>query len=468
VAYRRQHNVKSPQNAQFFFSKIPCIAEEMANSEIEEFQLDVDVVEDYYEDDEGIGTIEVDADPSDVQLMLDSMAASSANFFEELGSTAVIGKENAWKHDDDNMCNVVLVDEVDKRNLEKTVQLTDATIKKAQLLLGIDRQPTINDCLELFLNREWYFMLENIINLKLPPVEKRCELPEVMQIMRMWILQMINKQTSTTLFLNDHHRWGLVGDLIISESRYNRLMKSFKTSDNEKPINADSDVDEESNQGNVPVVWGNLLEQEQLPRSLEVYVGNIGQNFVFDSLSDCTIDDNKLRHSSRGFRASGIAMSGFRGSRIGPVMNGLASVQTGILHSIHFNRFGDNPISITTALLSNINYGSASYQKKKLDILIAIDRGYNYGSVTDVLTEFGMRFLGTHSEKYDKWPFSTSEKVFPDQRVIPNIGARSVYTARKKVTRGEVTAHCYRNGSKLIGNVLTTEPVLGQWVLNKL
>lgn len=199
------------------------------------------------------------------------------------------------------------------------------------------------------------------------------------------------------------------------------------------------------------------------------FVGGVcGENrkkIVFDTVSDCTINDDKLRHSSRGFRSSGIAMSCFRGSRIGPVMNVLASVKTGILHAIHFNRFSDNPITIVTSLLNNINYGSANYQKNKLDISLSIDHGYNYGPVTDVLTELGTRFIGTHSEKFDKWPFGTGEKVFAKQKMIPSVGAKTVYVARKKVKQGEVTAHCFCNGNKLFGHVLTTEPVIGQWVL---
>lgn len=364
--------------------------------------LDEEVVGDNYYEEQGLGTIDVDGDPSDVQLLLDSMACSSDNFFEELGVGGDDREANRWKYDDDNLCNVVLLDHVDKRNLDKVKELCDLTIEKAKTILGITRKPTMTDCIEIFIHRDWYFLMEGLINSKLAPEEPRCTVPEVLEVQRMWMLQMIEKQTSQTLFRNDLQRWGLVKNLVMNESRYTKLIKSFKTTINEVQINADSDVDEETDSFNASAVWGNLLEQDELPRLLEEYVGKIGRKFVFDGVSDCTIDDDKLRHSSRGFRSSGIAMSGFRGSRIGPVMNGLASVQTGLLHAIHFNRFGDNPITIVTALLNNINYGNANYQKNKLDISISIDRGYNYGPVTDVLTELGTRFIGTHSEKFDK------------------------------------------------------------------
>jgi hypothetical protein len=210
-----------------------------------DFLVDTDVIDDRYDDEEGLGNLDAEVDQSEVQLMLDSMATSSDTFFQELGSneTEIEERGTAWRHDDDNMCNVVLIDEVDRRNLDKAIHLSDLTITKAQSLLGIDRLPSINDCLELFLHRDWYFLLENIINSRMAPSEQKCTIPEVMQIMRMWILQMINKQTSTKLFKNDHRRWGLVDDLDIKESRYNKLIKAFKCTDNEKQINADSDVD---------------------------------------------------------------------------------------------------------------------------------------------------------------------------------------------------------------------------------
>jgi hypothetical protein len=125
-------------------------------------------------------------------------------------------------------------------------------------------------------------------------------------------------------------------------------------------------------------------------------------------------------------------MSGFRGSRVGPVMNGLASVQTGLMHSIHFNRHGDNPLSITESLFYHINVGGHTSLKNKIDLLVMLDRGYNYASVQQYLTKFGMRFLGTHSEKFDNWPFTTTVKNNVTKRFVDINGARSVYTAQKK------------------------------------
>jgi hypothetical protein len=70
-----------------------------------------------------------------------------------------------------------------------------------------------------------------------------------------------------------------------------------------------------------------------------------------ESLTDVTIDDDKLRHSSRTLGDHGLKRTGFRGSRCGPVMNAAGAVQTGLILSIYFSRFGD-------AALSTVKYFS--------------------------------------------------------------------------------------------------------------
>lgn len=139
------------------------------------FVIDPDVIIDIYLDDEGLGTVEVPGDPSDIQLMMDSMATSSDNFFQELGvQDDDDGKGGGWKYDDDNLCSVVLVKKVDKRNLDKAKQLCELSIEEVKRIPGILHNPTMNDCVEVFLHRDWYFLIENLINSKLPTNENKC------------------------------------------------------------------------------------------------------------------------------------------------------------------------------------------------------------------------------------------------------------------------------------------------------
>ena len=215
-----------------------------------------------------------------------------------------------------------------KEILRKQKTLCNLTLNKVRTYFTDDTVLSVKSIIDFFIRREWYFLLESIVN---NDPNSDCYMSEILEIQRVWILQMIEKQSYPTLFSNEGSRWGLVQKLNITEERLNKSMKSFKLSKNEKDISTTTDYnkdDDESVTGSTEEIWGNLFQHHELPRQFEEYVGKIGRLFVFDGCSDMTIDDDKLRHSSRGFCSAGLQMSGFRGSRIGPVMNGIASVQT--------------------------------------------------------------------------------------------------------------------------------------------
>ena len=311
-----------------------------------------DIVADSYVGDEPLDEVLIDreSDNNDISLMLEAMNNKMNDFPFDIYEppVATTSRKNTWKIDDDNLCTEVHLNYADKYNLEKAKQVCQLTIASVKEYLNITDDPSISECIELFLQRDWYFMIESLINNNLNNKDsiENCTIPEVFQLQRVWLLQMIEKQTSNTLFDNEGGRWGHVNYLDIKKKRYNTLMKSFKTVKDETLISTDV-YDDDDETVRVHKVWGNLLQQQELPKRLEDYFGLACRKFLYESVTDVTIDDDKLRHSSKKFREAGLQMSGFRGSRIGPVMNGLASVHSGIVHSIHFNRHGDNPLSIT-------------------------------------------------------------------------------------------------------------------------
>eukprot|EP00957_Ditylum_brightwellii_P081400 6191416-Ditylum_brightwellii.AAC.1 len=64
------------------------------------------------------------------------------------------------------------------------------------------------------------------------------------------------------------------------------------------------------------------------------------------------IDDDKLRNISDRFQEEGLQITGFCGSRIGPVMNGIGLVQNGLISSVHFSCHSD---SVGKAYLTNLD-----------------------------------------------------------------------------------------------------------------
>ena len=94
-----------------------------------------------------------------------------------------------------------------------------------------------------------------------------------------------------------------------------------------------------------------------------------------------TIDDDKLRHQSATFKKEGLQLTGFRGSRCGPVMNCVGTVQSGLILSIYFNRKGDGVLNTVVNLMDFLGYGNEPTRRQRLHVTFMVDRGYHIPSV---------------------------------------------------------------------------------------
>ena len=214
-------------------------------------------------------------------------------------------------------------------------------------------------------------------------------------------------------------------------------------------------------------VWGHFDQYNDVIVKIEQLIGEVGRNFVFDGNFNGTIDDDKLRHSSSRFRDEGLMMTGFRGSRIGPVMNGLGMVETGLILAIRFSRHGDNALSICQSLMDKVGYGLQPGLKNKIDGLVMLDRGYHTPSVIKFFSDIHCGFLGTHSEKIGNWPFCTSSQndMKANQKFISTDGARCSYINERKINQQHTYAILYRSGCKGIGSIHTSVPDHDVWVM---
>lgn len=113
------------------------------------------------------------------------------------------------------------------------------------------------------------------------------------------------------------------------------------------------------------------------------------------------------------------------------------------------------------------HFGWWQYLVQKFDAEITLDRGYHIATVIKYLSQLGVRWLGTHSEKINDWPFSSnaSEKT-QSQELVSRDGAPHAAWATRKIHRVDTHAVCYRNGSGGIGNVHFSDSTLyGLWDL---
>jgi hypothetical protein len=207
---------------------------------------------------------------------------------------------------------------------------------------------------------------------------------------------------------------------------------------------------------------GVIQSAQRFITKIEAHVGHVGANFSIESLTDVTIYDDKLRHSSKTFVDHGFKRTGFRGSRCGPVMNAAGADQTGLILSIYFSRFGDADLSTVKSLLRYLAYGEEPHLKQGLDVILQMDRGYNIASVTRLRLKLRCQLLGTHSEKVGKGPYCTSGTPREWQQPVPVDGAgTSLFSKRKQSASLSVTV----TETKRIGMFHTTFPLPRIWDL---
>jgi hypothetical protein len=123
----------------------------------------------------------------------------------------------------------------------------------------------------------------------------------------------------------------------------------------------------------VVIVWGSFNQHNVVVSKLEQHVGMIGKRFLFENLTDVTIDD-KLRHTSNTFSSYGLQRTGFRGSRCGTVMNGAGS-------SNHVHLFQPKGrLRSLNSLISfrSLGYGEEHFLKYQLDVVVFLDRDITF------------------------------------------------------------------------------------------
>jgi hypothetical protein len=158
-----------------------------------------------------------------------------------------------------------------------------------------------------------------------------------------WMLQCFYGATTTALFRGPSDWYAPVRYLDKSHDRYSFLFRKLGADAPEITVNAvlnDNEQDETAE-----IVWGSFNQHNDIVSKLEQHVGSIAKRFLSQNVTDVTIDDDKLRHTSKTFSDHGLQRTGFRGSRCGTVMNGAGSVQHGLIMAIYFSRKGDSALS---------------------------------------------------------------------------------------------------------------------------
>jgi hypothetical protein len=176
-----------------------------------------------------------------------------------------------------------------------------------------------SDFASMYASRDWYLMLLDYINARIPNPADKTTPKETFEMTRVWMLQCIYGETAKNVFINSSEWYMPVRRINISYNRYSFIMRKLGNDLLEITVTVGINHAEEDTAAEL--VWGSFNEHNDIMSKLENHVGNIGKNFLFERLTDITIDDDKLEHSSKTFCDHGLQRSGFRGRRCGPVMH---------------------------------------------------------------------------------------------------------------------------------------------------
>jgi hypothetical protein len=172
-----------------------------------------------------------------------------------------------------------------KRCIEPCMQSAASLIKKPVESL------TETDFASTYLNRDWYFLLLDYINDRMEHLHDRATPKEIFEMQRVWMLQCLYGTTAATLFDDPSDWYAPVRRLDLSHERYSFLFRILGADLPEITVNVSVDDGE---QDVIPDVWGSFNQHNDVVSKLEQHVGNIGKRFLFENLTDVTIDDDKL------------------------------------------------------------------------------------------------------------------------------------------------------------------------------
>ena len=367
-----------------------------------------------------------------------------------------------WRHEREN------AKRIDFNGAEKDLLIgmkavVNPTLATCERLTGKPQdQMNAADFAAIYLNRNWYLLMQDYINFRIDVVEERASIKEIFCMLRVWLLQSIFQVTAKKLFVNPLW-YGPIRRVGITYARYSYLITKLGADSVE--ISAVNRGTENQDDRFADSIWGSFNQYNDVVEKLERHIGEIGQKFVLEKITDLTIDNDKLRHQSNTFKKEGLQLTGFCGSRCGPVMNCVGTVQSSLILSIYFSRKGDGILNTVVNLVGFLGYGNEPTRRHRLDVTFMVDRGYHIPSVIQFFLSLRASVLGTHSEKAGNWCFCTGGDPKENQKVIPVEGARAVFFASRKVNNAPSYAMCYRNGSKGVGNIHSTLPFLGVWDL---
>ena len=167
---------------------------------------------------------------------------------------------------------------------------------------SITRQPwktsNVENFASIYLNLNYYIFFQDYINERFDPSEGAdVKFWEIMDMIKIWILQFYYGTTSTHLFYGKEVWYANTKDVSLTKYWYAFIIKNLVS--DLPALDIYEGTEEQENKGNA--IWGNFYQFNPIVSKLEQHVADICQRFILPNI-DLRIDGDKLRHSGSRFR----------------------------------------------------------------------------------------------------------------------------------------------------------------------
>ena len=203
-------------------------------------------------------------------------------------------EKTKWKHEKNTFCSRIEVNGASNRLLQSCKNAVAPTVKMCRRLSqfqgGNDERMAEKDFANIWLNRNFYIIFQDYINARIADPGKHAQLCEVVEIFRVWILQMIHGETARTLF--QEPEWYAKSRMLkISLERYLFLFEALGAG---LPV-VDTTVHDDDPEGeDTAIIWGSFHQYNPIISQIEQEFGIVGMNFIIEGNCTAAIDDDKI------------------------------------------------------------------------------------------------------------------------------------------------------------------------------
>ena len=184
---------------------------------------------------------------------------------EYLAEAFASTEKTKWRYSKTS-CTRMEVDYVERYMLGKAKSLVKPTLQRCESIMKSSWETSnVDDFASIYLNRNWYILLQDYINERCQGSEQAVQFWEILEMMKVWILQFFYGTTAARLFEEREGWFSKAAAIKITRERYTFIIDKLGAGLPELDIYEGSVEEEESG----IQIWGNFEQFNPITTKLE-------------------------------------------------------------------------------------------------------------------------------------------------------------------------------------------------------